>query len=353
MLKKAALKRSLPKLGVDAILITDLANIRYLSGFSGSSAFIILTKKDSLFITDFRYKEQAAKEVRGFRIIIEHSERAEKIKDLCSQFGVGILGFESDDLKFAFYKKLQKKKIKLKPLTNTVESLRVIKSGHELSNIRIAVKRAERAYRRLLTHIKPGETERGLAMRLEGYLREEGCEKIPFDAIVASGPTASMPHATPTGRRLRPGDLVMIDWGGECQGYFSDISRTVLLNGKKINNQKFVYSVVLEAQKRAIKAVGPGVQASAIDAAARDYMKQEDLDDFFGHATGHGVGLAIHEKPVVSWRSKDAVENGMVFTVEPGIYIPDFGGVRIEDMVYVDKNGAEVLTKLPKKLTII
>lgn len=353
MLKTAALKRSLPALGVDGILITDLANVRYLSGFSGSSAFIILTEKHSLFITDFRYKEQAAKEVRGFKRIIEHSERAEKIKALCYEFGVGILGIEADDLKYSFYKKLQKNKLKLKPLSNTIESLRIIKSAQELSKIRMAVKRAERAFRRLLPYIKLRETERGLAMRLEGYLKDEGCVKLPFSAIVASGPMSALPHARPTGRKLKPGDLVVFDWGGEYEGYFSDISRTVLLNGKNINNQKFVYSVVLEAQKRAIKAVGPGIMASAIDSAARDYMKDEDLDDFFGHATGHGVGLAIHEKPVVSWRSKDAVENGMVFTVEPGIYIPDFGGVRIEDMVSVTKTGVEVLTGLPKKLRII
>lgn len=353
MRKKAALKKLLPKLSVDGILITSLVNIRYLSGFSGSSAFIILTEKHSLFITDFRYKEQAAKEVRGFRIIIENSERPKEIKALCVRFGIKTLGFEADDLKYSFYKKLLKNKIKLTPLSNTVESLRIIKSDHELSNIRIAVKRAEKAFRRLLPHIKKGETERALALRLEGYLRDEGCEKLPFGAIVASGPMSALPHARPTSRRLKAGDLVVFDWGGECEGYCSDISRTVLLNGKNLDNQKFVYSVVLEAQKRAIKAVGPGVMASAIDAAARDYMKQEDLDDFFGHATGHGVGLAIHEKPVVSWRSKDAVENGMVFTVEPGIYVPDFGGVRIEDMVVVTKSGIEVLTGLPKKLRII
>jgi Xaa-Pro aminopeptidase len=353
MRKKAALKKSLARSGVNGLLVTDLANVRYLTGFSGSSGFLLITQNIDLFITDFRYKEQASQQVKGCRVIIENSERSKEIKALCDKFKVSKLGFESHDIKYDFHKRLSGQKIRLKPLKETIEALRIIKSKKEISCIRVAVKRAEKAYRRLIQHVKKGVTERNLALRLEGYLREEGSEKLPFDAIVASGPMSALPHASPSDRKLKAGDLVVIDWGGECDGYFSDMTRTLLIKGRDTDKQKFIYSTVLCAYRNAVNAVKPACNASEVDAAARDYIKNEDLDDFFGHATGHGVGLAVHEKPIVSWRSKDAIKNGMVFTVEPGIYIPDLGGVRIENMVLVTRNGAETLNKLSTRLKII
>ncbi len=176
---------------------------------------------------------------------------------------------------------------------------------------------------------------------------------MPFGVIVASGSMSARPHATPTDRILKKGDFVVFDWGGECEGYYSDITRTVLLKAKNISRQKELYYNVFEAQNRAIKSVKSGVKATLIDAAARDYIKKAGYDSFFGHGTGHGVGLAVHEKPVVSWRSKDSIKENMVFTIEPGVYLPGFGGVRIEDMVVVRKNRADVLTSLPRKLRII
>jgi Xaa-Pro aminopeptidase len=353
MQRKTLLRKKLSKLSVDGILITDLNNIRYISGFTGSSAYILLTKRHAVFVSDFRYKEQIRSEVKNYTVIIEHTERTKEIEEICKKYGIKTLGFEDHHVTYGFYRKLLKKKIKLRPLTNTVESLRIVKSPEEISSIKKSVKRAESAFRKLQPLIKAGTTERKLAMKLEELLREEGCKMLPFGVIVASGSMSALPHAQPTNRRLKKGDLIVIDWGAEYKGYFSDMTRTVLLKNRNISRQKELYYNVLEAQKKAIKSVRAGIRAAGIDAAARDYIDQKGYGDFFGHGTGHGVGLEVHEKPVVSWRNKESIKENMVFTVEPGIYIPGFGGVRIEDMVIAGKKEAEVLTSLPKKLKII
>lgn len=353
MQKKALLRRLLHRHKVDGILITDLTNVRYLAGFTGSSGFAVITHKHAVFVTDFRYQEQVRHEVKGWNIKIEHTERSKEIKNICDIYNIKKLGFEDHNVSYGFYRKLVKNKVTLKPLTDIVESLRVVKSPLEVSYIKSAIKRAETAFRKLLPFIKTGSTERKLALKLEELLKFEGCKILPFEVIVASGFRSALPHAKPTDRRIKQGDLVIFDWGGEFDGYFSDMTRTVLIRGGNLSQQKELYYRVLEAQKRAIESVRPGIKASVVDTAARDYIKQEGYDEFFGHGTGHGVGLAVHEKPVVSWRSKDSMEEDMIFTVEPGIYLPGFGGVRIEDMVKVGKNRAEVLTSLPKKLKII
>ena len=353
MQRRAHLRKKLPELGVDGILITDLANVRYISGFTGSSAYVIITNKHEILLTDFRYQEQAAHEAEGFHLIIEHTEKTKEIKDICGGYGIKKLGFEDHNITVGFYNNLLKRKIKLKPLSNVVESLRIIKSAEELLCIKTAVKRAESAFKILLPRIRPGITEKKLALQLEHLLKKEGCKTIPFGVIAASGPMSALPHAQPTERKLKKGDLVVFDWGGECDGYFSDMTRTVLIKGNNISRQKELYYNVLEAQFRAIQSVRAGVKSAVIDAAARDYIKEKGFDEYFGHGTGHGVGLAVHEKPVVSWRNKEIIAERMVFTIEPGIYLPDFGGVRIEDMVAAGKRGAEVLTSLPKKLKII
>ena len=353
MQKKALLRRLLQKQKVDGILITDLTNLRYLTGFTGSSGFAIVTNNHALFVTDFRYQEQSGHEVKGFKIIIERGDRTKEIKDLVDEYGIKKLGFEDHNVTYGFYKKLLGKRLRLKPLTGVVGSLRVVKTTEELAFIKIAVKRAEAAFRKLAPFIKAGTTELKLALKFEDLLKREGCKKIPFEVIVASGYRSALPHAKPTNRRLRKGDLVVFDWGGECEGYYSDLTRTILIKGSNISRQKDLYYNVLEAQKRALESVRSGIKASVIDAAARGYIREAGYDEFFGHGTGHGVGLAVHEKPVVSWRSKDTIKENMIFTVEPGIYLPGFGGVRIEDMVAARKNRAELLTSLPKKLKII
>ncbi|HDH34376.1 MAG TPA: aminopeptidase P family protein [Nitrospirae bacterium] len=353
MQKKAILRKKLSTLGVDGILITDLFNVRYLTGFTGTSGYIIITSKHALFVTDFRYKEQALDEVKGFKIMIEYNERSREIKEITDKYGIRTLGFEDHNVPYSYYNKFSKRKIKLKALTGVVESLRVVKTPAELSFMKTAVKRAEAAFRKLAPFIKTGVTEVNLALKLEALLKQEGCKTLPFGVIVASGFMSALPHAKPTGKALKEGDLVVFDWGGECGGYYSDMTRTVLLNGKNISRQKELYNIVLEAHKRAVNSIKPGIAAAIVDAAARDHINDKGYNEFFGHGTGHGVGLEVHEDPNVSWRTKEILKENMVFTVEPGIYLPGFGGVRIEDLVVVTKHGAKSLNTLSKKLKII
>ncbi len=353
MQKNAILKKRLPELGVDGIMITDINNLRYITGFTGSSGFLILTKKHSIFVTDFRYQEQAKREVKGFSIKIETGERTDTVKRLVEKYEIKKLGFEDHSINYHTFKKLLGKNIKLKALTNIVENLRLIKSLKELSYIKTAIQRAENAFRKLQPIIKVGATEQKLAIKLGGLLKEEGCKKVPFGVIVASGQMSAFPHAKPTNRVIKKGDFILFDWGGECEGYYSDMTRMIAIKGKHLKKQLEMYSIVFDAQSKAIEAVKPGTKSSVIDAAAREFIKQRGYNGYFGHGTGHGIGLAVHEKPVISWQNKDTVEAGMVFTIEPGVYLPDFGGVRIEDIVSVRKDGAEVLTTLPRKLKII
>jgi Xaa-Pro aminopeptidase len=353
MQRKKHLRKTLSNLKVDGILITNPVNLRYLTGFTGSSGFSIVSERRAIFVTDFRYKEQVKDEVRGFDIRIEHGERGMEIKKIVNELRIKRLGFEADSISYGFYKRLSVHRIKLRPLKNVVESMRIKKSKNELLCIRTAIKRAEKAFRRLIPYIKVNARERELAIRLECFLKEEGCERLPFDVIVASGPVSALPHAIPTGRRLKKGDFVLIDWGGECEGYFSDITRTLVLKDDNLVKQSEIYGHVLNAQERAIRSIKAGIKATTIDREARGYIKKRGYGEYFGHGTGHGVGLKVHEGPVISWRSNNVVENGMVFTIEPGIYLPGFGGVRIEDIVVVRNNRAEILTSLPRKLKII
>ncbi len=353
MQKKRLFKKRFLQSGIDGFLVTDLINVRYLSGFTGSSGFIVITRRDAIFVTDFRYKEQAKEEVKGFKFRFERTERTKEIKEITEYYGIKKLGFEDHNVSYAFFKKLLKRGIRPKAVTGSVESLRLIKSDEELSFIKTAVKRAEAAFRRLQPSIKPGITERNLALKFEEFLKKEGCKRVPFEVIVTSGSMSALPHAKPSNKIINKGDLIVFDWGGECNGYCSDMTRTVLLKGGDTAKKKELYYTVLEAQSRAIKAVRAGIKSSAVDKAARGYIKEQGYGENFGHGTGHGIGLAVHEKPSISWKSREMIGEGMVFTVEPGIYIPDFGGVRIEDMVVVTKNGAERLTGLSRRLRIV
>jgi Xaa-Pro aminopeptidase len=353
MQKKAALRKKLNRQGADGILITDLKNVRYLSGFTGSSGYIVLTGNQAVFITDFRYREQARIETKGFAIHIARAERPETIKRIVRKYRIRKLGFEDHSVSYRMYMNLLKEKINLKPMKNPVGELRITKSPHEIAYIKTAVQRAENAFRKLRPYIRVGTTEQKLARTFEGLLKKEGCKTLPFGVIVASGHMSALPHAQPTSRVIKKGDIVLFDWGGECEGYFSDMTRVVSIKGRHLKKQMDIYSTVLEAQERAIKSVRQGVRAADIDAAARHHIKEKGYEKYFGHGTGHGVGLEVHEKPVISLQNKNRVGIGMVFTIEPGIYLPGFGGVRIEDIVAVTGKGAEVLTSLPKKIRII
>ncbi len=334
-----------------AFLVSSLNNIRYLTGFTGSSALLLVTGSGAFFFTDFRYKEQSLGEVTGCEIIVVRGPYTRALQRTLKALGISRLGFE-ESAPYSLYRSLARGFV-LRPVRDMVESMRMEKDRRELALIRRAVERAEEAFRRIKGRIRRGATERSIALRLEEELRRTGCRRAPFDIIVASGENAAFPHATASDRRLRAGDTVVIDWGGEAEGYCSDMTRSFLIRGAGLERKIRIYNAVLKANRSAINAVREGRRAREVDRAARDVIERAGLGECFGHGTGHGVGLDIHEAPRISWMSKERLRQGMVFTIEPGVYIPGLGGVRIEDMVYTGRKGPRVLTSLPKGLEII
>lgn len=348
-----AIAASLAARGINGMLISHIRNVRYLTGFTGSNAALLITGRERIFFTDSRYEEQSKREVRGFDIVIECNERPKEILEKARALDIKTLGFEST-VSYAFYRSLLRKGIRVKGVTNLVEEMRRVKSALEIKTISKAVERAEKAFLDVKPHIRPGVPERYLAMQLETALKKRGCAVIPFDIIVAAGKNSAMPHARPSDNRIKPGDFVMFDWAGEAGGYFSDMTRTFLMKGGREHSKKIdIYATVLNANVNAIRSVHRESTARMVDKTARDIIKKAGYGDYFGHGTGHGVGLDVHELPRISRFGRETIRSGMVFTVEPGIYLPGLGGVRIEDMVLVERQGCSTLTSLPKKLEIL
>lgn len=349
--RQSLLKESLKRREIDAFLISEINNIRYLTGFTGSSAVLLITEKENIFITDFRYQEQAEKEVFGCDFYIAKSGITKAIKNISHKLGIKILGFEFS-VSFEFYKRLSGK-ITLKGYKGLIENLRKIKDREEINLIKEAVRKAEKAFMDVKPYIREGTKEINLSRRLEERLKKRGCRRIPFEVIVASGQNSAMPHARPTEKKFKKGDLIIIDWGGEAEGYFSDMTRTLIINGKNIKEKREIYNIVLKANRNAIRQISPGVKSSEVDRYARDIIKRAGYGKFFGHGTGHGIGLQVHELPHITQNVNEVIKQNMVFTIEPGIYLPDTGGIRIEDMILVKSDGVEILTTLPKELEII
>jgi Xaa-Pro aminopeptidase len=352
MIRTRSVRNALRSRGIDGLLVTDLSNIRYLSSFSGSSGCLIISGKERIFFTDGRYEEQAKKEIKGFDIFIDEKDILRAAIESIRSLGIKTLGFESS-LSYASYRRLLRNGFRIKAISYLVEDIRKIKDLHELRLTNTAVKRAEMAFRKVKPFIKKGISEKQIARMLEDKLRDKGCSSLPFDIIVASGSNSALPHAKPSHRKIRGGDFILIDWGGEAGGYFSDMSRTFLVQGKDMSRKKEIYETVLKAHAAAIHAVREGKHTRLVDKAARDVIKKSGYEDCFGHGTGHGVGLDVHELPRVSRSGGETVKKNMIFTIEPGVYIPGLGGVRIEDMVLAKKNGCTVMTGLPRKFEII
>lgn len=335
--------------GIDAFYVTAPENRYYLSGFSGTSGALFLCRDSSCLITDFRYTSQAKNECPAFEVIETKENGIEALAGLCRQNHVSRLGCEGENLTYNQFQELQQglTGVELKPVSGLVEGLRMLKDEYELNCIKEAVNIADRAFARIINIIKPGVPEVEVALELEFIIRRMGAESIGFDTIVASGSRSALPHGVASTKLIEEGDLVTLDFGAVYRGYHSDITRTVVV-GQVNPRQQEIYDIVLEAQKSAISAVKAGVKASEVDRAARDVIKKYGYGDYFGHGTGHGLGLNIHEGPRVSGRVDTVLQAGMVVTIEPGIYLPDWGGVRIEDTVLVDNNCCQVLTNSPK-----
>jgi len=342
--------------GVEALYITNPENRYYLSGFSGTAGALLISRDRQRLLTDFRYIDQAGRECPEFEIVRvkENPPYPEALQEIVKGDGFTVLGCEGHHLTYNQYIGLADKLagVELKPAGELVEELRLCKEAEEIHRISEAVRLADEAFGRLLPAIRPGVPEREVALRLECLMRSMGAEEAAFKFIVASGPRSALPHGVASARTIRAGDLVTLDFGAVYRGYHSDITRTVAL-GEPDQKQEEIYSIVLEAQLKAIAAVRAGIPASAVDRAAREYIEQRGYGECFGHGTGHGVGLSIHEKPRLSAKDDTPLRAGMVVTVEPGIYLPDWGGVRIEDTVLVEEGGCRVLTGAPKEKLLV
>jgi len=352
--RRRVLESVLEAAGGDAALITQRANVRYLSGFTGSSgALLIVRSGAATLLTDFRYEEQAQTEVAdGARVRVVRGPWMAALPDVLGE-EVERIAFESDHLTVADHERLIEvlPDVDGVPVRDLVGTLRRVKDATELEAIERAVLIAERALERVLLAIdwRGGPTEIQVASALGAELRRGGSEVLPFEVIAAAGPRSALPHASPSDRPIETGDLLLLDFGARADGYCSDITRTFVL-GPPEPWQATVHAQVLEAQTLARAAVVDGASCRDVDAAARDALARHEVDRYFGHSTGHGLGLEVHEGPSLSSRSEDTLALGNVVTVEPGVYLPGRGGVRIEDDVLVGDRGPRTLTNLPREL---
>lgn len=348
------IKEKLEEEGIDGFLVTNEVNIRYISGFTGSDSILLLTQEKDYLFTDFRYVEQAQQDNPKLKIVERKKSLINSICEKIKKLKIKKLQIESLYISVDLFNEIKQKvnNIRMIGTKGIIENYRKQKTKDEIRKIQKAIEIAEKAYTSIQSKIKYGITEKDIADVLEYELRKQGAEKSSFDIICAVGEHASKPHAHPATTRIQRGDTVLIDWGCRFQYYNSDLTRLKTMD--KISSKfRRIYQIVLDAQSLAIDCIRPGIKAKKIDAAARDYIEKKGFGKFFGHGLGHGIGQEVHEGPYINKRSTEILKENMVFTVEPGIYIPEWGGVRIEDLVLVTKAGCEVLSKLPKKLSDI
>ncbi|MEW6357454.1 MAG: Xaa-Pro peptidase family protein [Planctomycetota bacterium] len=336
---------------LDALIVSNVNNVRYLSGFTGDDSILFVAEGETVLVTDSRYTEQAGKEAgpHGVEVVERKKSLVEALGVLVKSKRLKKVGFESGSTTVDFHKRLSDslKGATLHPTGRLVERLREIKDASEITTIRQAIRAAEEGLRAALPSIRPGVAETDIAAEIEHQMRKRGADAGAFPIIVAGGERASLPHARPTGRRIRAGEAVLIDWGARLEFYNSDLTRVFFL-GTIPPVWKRRYEIVLRAQSAALKVIRKGVMTKTVDRAARNVFKARRLAKRFGHGVGHGVGLEVHEAPGLNRSSESKLKPGMIFTVEPGIYFPDWGGIRIEDMVLITKRGAEVLTRFEK-----
>ena len=347
-LRRSKVVDLLKRHSLDGMLFTDLINIRYLSGFTGTDGALLQSESDSWFLCDSRYTTQATLQVASE--VVEYKQKLSGIVDLLKKKGFKRVGFESSVVSYADFSRL--KKLSGDDIewigVDDLSSLRIIKDETEITLIEQATTISALAFNDVVPMVVPGVAEAEIALALEIAIRKRGGEEKSFDFIVASGKRGALPHGVASDKIIENSELVTIDYGGRYQGYYSDETVTCAVGQPDVKMRK-VYDIVLEAHDRAIAKIKPGIPLKEIDAVARDYIKASGYGDNFGHGLGHGVGLEVHEAPRVSPLSKGLTEVGMVFTVEPGIYLPGLGGIRIEDIVVVTADGCRTLTRLPKK----
>ena len=350
------LRNRMTERGLDAFLVTDIANIFYLSGFTGSTAALIVSPNDSFLLVDSRYTTQA----KGQCPIARVQEYAGKstivaAAQLINDISPKTIAYEPDNLSVSTFRALRKtldRSISLRSTRGIIEQLRSIKDMHEIELMRKAIAISDETYSVVTSKVHAGMSEKDVALLIDYTNRKLGADKDAFDTIAASGPNSACPHASPTDRILQVGDLLKMDYGARREKYNSDITRTVCI-GEPTDKQKEIYSIVLDAQIKAIETIAPGKTGKEIDAIARDYIASRGYGDNFGHGLGHALGIHVHDGPGFSRLSNIVLKPGMVITVEPGIYIEGWGGVRIEDDILVTETGYEDLTNATKELISI
>ena len=337
---------------LDAILITDPANRRYLSGFTGSAGVLIISQGRAMLATDFRYYEQVERQAPQFELVKIKDKFVTLLPSLVDELGVCRLGFESKNVTVDMHRDLADALphgVEFVATSDVVEGQRAVKDEDELATLQRAIALADAAYAHIADVMQPGMTEQQVAWELESFMRTHGAHKVAFDIIVAAGANGAMPHARASDRIIQAGEPVVMDLGAVVDGYCSDLTRTVAL-GDADGRYQEVYEVVLGAQQAAIQGIRPGMTGQEADDIARQVIAEAGYKDAFGHGLGHGVGLVVHEKPGVGRLSdKDVLQPGMVFSLEPGIYLPGEFGVRIEDLVVLREDGPQVLSQAAKK----
>jgi len=346
------LKELLLENNIEAIIVDSPTNVYYLSGFTGTNATLFITQNTNYLLTDFRYIEQAEKQTKGFQVIRIDDEPYKKINELSEE--VNSIGIEEEHITWLKYKKIREsfREKNLVETSKIFKNMRKIKDDSEIAAIREAIKITDQAFNSIIEKIKQNTSEEDIAIELEFFLRKAGASGKSFDFIIGSGWRSALPHGVATGKKIAENELIVLDFGAIYKRYCSDLTRTVFI-GKPSAKHLEIYNIVLEAQLAAINYMKPGMSGKEVDAIARDIIKKNGYGDYFGHGLGHSLGLEIHEEPRLSPKEEKVIEPGMIITVEPGIYIPNWGGVRIEDVVLVTKNGVEVLTQAPKQFIII
>ncbi|WP_409297832.1 M24 family metallopeptidase [Peribacillus sp. SCS-26] len=353
MEKLDRLREALVKKGVDGLLIASPYNRRYMTGFTGSAGAALISMDGAKFITDFRYVNQAGEQAEGYEVVQHKGTIPEEVGNQAELMGIRKLGFEQDYLSYAACKAYEEAfRGELVPISGAVENLRLIKAPSEIKILKDAAKIADLAFKHIIEYIRPGQTELEVANELEFFMRKQGAKSSSFDIIVASGHRSALPHGVASDKVIQKGDFVTLDYGAYFNGYVSDITRTLSV-GEPAEELKKIYNVVLEAQMRAMAGIRPGMTGREADALARNLIEEKGYGEYFGHSTGHGIGLEVHEGPALSVKSSLVLEPGMAVTVEPGIYISGLGGVRIEDDTIITAEGNESLTHSTKELVIL
>jgi Xaa-Pro aminopeptidase len=348
------LRKVMQEQNLRAVLITNAYNRTYVSGFTGSSGYVLITLERAILLTDFRYMTQAPQQAKLFEVVEHKANVMEAVKELLNQQGITQLGFEQGDVSYGDFLSYQAALpgIELLPTAKLVEGIRMVKDDAELEIMQEAADLADQTFSHILSYIKPGVKELDIALEIEMFIRKNGGTSTSFETIVASGERSALPHGKASDRVLQINEFVKLDFGAYYKGYCSDITRTVML-GKPTDKHKEIYDIVLEAQLHCLANLKPGIAGREGDAFARDVIVKHGYGDYFGHGTGHGLGMEVHESPRLSKTEDTILTPGMVVTVEPGIYLPGFGGVRIEDDAVITDTGIKILTNSTKDFLII